>query len=201
MKLAKTLLIIVSALCFISLTGCSLSKIISGKPTPSPMAQPGNNRANQPSDTPAAQSEESKATTNETATNSNEATDELHTPPKGSAERQAIMDALREEFDNRKSASYQPHRGAITFVVNYLKVHNGWAWTYASPQSSDRGDSFGENSGFLLHFADSRWQVMNRPPMVNDPNDPENLDYPSRKDVEKIKRMYPSIPTDIFPRK
>jgi hypothetical protein len=27
------------------------------------------------------------------------------------------------------------------------------------------------------------------PPMVNDPNDPENLDYPTRKDVEKIKKM------------
>lgn len=27
-----------------------------------------------------------------------------------------------------------------------------------------------------------QWRVMKPPAMVNDPNDPENLDYPSRKD-------------------
>ena len=108
------------------------------------------------------------------------------------------MDALREEFNNPRSSYYRPHRGSIVFVVNKLNVHNGWAWTYAEPRSSDPGDSFGENSGFLLHQEGEQWKVMKLPPMVEDPNDPENLDYPTRKDVEKIRKMYPSIATDIF---
>jgi hypothetical protein len=127
-------------------------------------------------------------------------TDELHTPAKGSPERQAIMDALRSLFDDRRNPSYEPHRGTLTFVVSFLKVHNGWAWVNADPRSSDPGDSFGENSGFLLQAQNEKWKVMALPPMVDDPDDPENLDYPSAKDVEKIKRKYPTVPRDIFPR-
>jgi hypothetical protein len=137
--------------------------------------------------------------TSEKATDSSEVTDELHTPPTGSPERQALMDALREEYYVHRGGSSRPYRGSITFVVNYLKVHNGWAWTYPEPHSSDPNDQFGENSGFLLHQVNGRWQIMKVPPMVNDPDDPENLDYPSGKDVARIRQMYPSIPKDIFP--
>jgi len=136
----------------------------------------------------------------EPAATTNEVSDELHTPAKGSDERQAILDALREEFNNSQGSFYSPHRGAITFVVNRLQVHNGWAWMNGYPHSSDPQDSFGEFSGFLLHIQDGRWGVMRLPPMVNDPNDPENLDYPSRKDVEKIRQKYPSAPLDVFPK-
>lgn len=108
------------------------------------------------------------------------------------------MDALRAEFDNRQSPYYRAHRGAILFVVNRLQVHNGWAWMNGYPHSSDPQDSFGEYNGFLLHLQGGQWGVMRLPPMVNDPDDPENLDYPSRKDVEKIRQKYPTAPTDIF---
>jgi len=125
--------------------------------------------------------------------------DQLHTPEKGSAERQAIMDGLREEYKENRDPDGKPYRGKLTFIVNYLKVHNGWAWVYADPQSSDSRDRFGENSGFLLHYEGGQWKVMNLPPRSDDPNAPEPLDYPTRKDVESIKRMYLSIPVDIFP--
>jgi hypothetical protein len=128
-----------------------------------------------------------------------QAVDELHTPPKGSAERQALMDGLREEYKEYRNTDGKPYRGNITFVVKYLKVHGGWAWVYAEPQSSDQHDHFGENSGFLLHREDGQWKVMNVPPMIDDPDDPENLGYPSPQDIERIRKMYPSIPTDIFP--
>ena len=108
------------------------------------------------------------------------------------------MDALRAEFDNRQSPYYTSHRGAIVFVVNRLQVHNGWAWMNGYPHSSDSRDSFGEYNGFLLHLQGGQWAVMRLPPMVNDPNDPENLDYPSRKDVERIKQKFPTAATDIF---
>jgi hypothetical protein len=110
-----------------------------------------------------------------------------------------MMDALRTAFDDRSSGYYTPHRGRIVFIVDYLKAHNGWAWTYAHPTSSDKSDTFGEYSGFLLHQEGGQWKVMKLPPMVKDPNDPENLDYPSRKDVEKIRQQHPNAPADIFP--
>jgi hypothetical protein len=135
---------------------------------------------------------------NEPANAGSEVTDQLHTPAKGSDERQALMDALRAEFDNRQSPYYTSHRGAITFVVNRLQVHNGWAWMNGYPHSSDPQDSFGEYNGFLLHLQGGQWGVMRLPPMVNDPNDPENLDYPSRKDVERIRQKFLAVPTDIF---
>lgn len=108
------------------------------------------------------------------------------------------MDGLREEFNNRQSPYYHAHRGAITFVVNRLQVHNGWTWMIGYPQSSDPQDSFGEYNGFLLHSEGGRWSAMRLPPVVNDPNDPENLDYPSSRDIEKIRQKFPTAPRDIF---
>lgn len=118
--------------------------------------------------------------------------DKVHTPPAGSAERKAILDALRRDYP-------QPHKGKLTFEVGYLKAHNGWAWIYAEPRSSDPGDRFGETAGFLLHKARDGWKVMEVPPMVDDPRDPEGLAYPLKEDVKRIRKKYPSVATDIFP--
>jgi hypothetical protein len=191
MKIIKTFLLMVGCLCFISIAGCSRSN---SNAQPSTSAQPGDNQAAQSSATPTISGTGATEQKSEKATDSGEVVDELHTPAMGSPERQALMDALREEYNKRRT-----YRGNITFVVNYLKVHNGWAWTYPEPRSTDPHDQFGENSGFLLHQVNGQWQTMKVPPMVDDPDDPENLDYPSSKDVKKIRQMYPSIPTDIFP--
>ena len=48
-------------------------------------------------------------------------TDALRTPPKGDPERKAIMDALRDNYRLQNGST-------VIFQVNYLKVHNGWAW-------------------------------------------------------------------------
>jgi hypothetical protein len=191
----KTLLLAGGSLFLVSINGCSLAGPKRGEtssPTPSSQHDSGPvaGRPDAPSTGTDKQSDPSTA--------GKEVADKLHTPAKGSDERQAIMDALREEFSNRQSPYYTPHRGAIVFVVNRLQVHNGWAWMNGYPHSSDPQDSFGEYSGFLLHSQDGRWGVMRLPPMVNDPNDPENLDYPSRRDVEKIKQKFPTVAVDIF---
>ena len=126
-----------------------------------------------------------------------EVADRLHTPPEGSAERQALMDGLRRHWQStRNPGDGRPYRGKITFHVGYLKVHHGWAWVYADPRSSDPGEGFPENSGFLLHLTADRWQVMKMPPMDDDQDG--SLD-PSARDIERIRKMYPSIATDIFP--
>jgi hypothetical protein len=123
--------------------------------------------------------------------------DKLRTPPEGSAERQALMDALRQHWKStRNPENGQPYRGKITFRVGYLKVHHGWAWTYAEPHSSAPREGFPENDGLLLHLEEGRWKVMKLPPM--DDNGDGAFD-PSLNDVKRIKEMYRSIPTDIIP--
>ena len=60
----------------------------------------------------------------------------VHIPVKGSPERKAIMDALREgdkhNFDK-----------PVIYKVNYLKVHNGWAWTDVTPLD-EKGNALAE---------------------------------------------------------
>jgi hypothetical protein len=184
----------------VSLSGCSLNRK-SDKPqtnlsTNTSTAQPNDNRGSESSQ-PSGHDAQKQST--DTVTAANDVADELHTPERGSLEREGMMDSLRAAFDDRSSGYYTPHRGNIVFIVDYLKAHNGWAWTFAYPTSSDKSDTFGEYSGFLLHQEGGRWKLMKLPPMVKDPNDPENLDYPSRKDVEKIREQYPNAPADIFP--
>src|SRR4051812_17863250 len=119
MKIVRAFLFMVSCLWFISLAGCSGSNS-NGQPSSTPAAQSVNNQAAQPAVTPAMLGGEASAQTSAKATNSDEVADELHTPLTGSPERQALMDALREAYNQNHS-----YRGNITFVVNYLKVHNG----------------------------------------------------------------------------
>jgi hypothetical protein len=203
LKLITALLLLAGSLLLSCMTGCSLAGIKSANTQPSPSQSAQRDADRHPTSSGSATpstAESIEPQPSEPTTASSAVSDQLHTPEKGSLERQGMMDALRDEFNDRRSPSYQPHRGSIIFVVNYLKAHNGWAWTYAEPHSSDTSDSFGENSGFLLHQEGGQWKVMRLPTMGNDPNDPENLDYPSRKDVDRIRQKYPTAPTDIFPK-
>jgi hypothetical protein len=123
--------------------------------------------------------------------------DKLHTPAEGSAEREAILDGLRQHWQASKNPDDgKTYRGKITFRVNYLKVHHGWAWTYAEPRSSIASEGFPENSGFLLQLKAGRWAVMKLPRM--DDNG-DGAFKPSPADWERIKKMYPSIAPDIIP--
>ena len=126
-----------------------------------------------------------------------EISDKLHTPSIGSAERAEIMDGLRDFYKTHPDPHSGPWRGKITFKVGYLKVHNGWAWIYAEPRSTDPKDSFGENDGYLLHLKDGRWSVMDMPPMD------DNLDGsrpPTAKDLQRLQKKYPTLPVDIIPK-
>lgn len=192
-ELTSFLLLIAVVLLF----GCSLNRKSDKPQTNNSTAQRNDNRDSENSQP---SGHDDRKPSSEPTTAGNDVADDLHTPERGSLEREGMMDALRAAFDDRGGDYYTAHRGNIVFVVNYLKSHNGWAWTYANPTSSDKSDSFGEYSGFLLHQEGGHWKVMKLPPMVNDPNDPENLDYPSRKDIEKIRQKYSNAPADIFPK-
>jgi hypothetical protein len=123
--------------------------------------------------------------------------DKLHTPAEGSAERGAILDGLRQHWQaSRNPDDGKTYRGKITFRVSYLKVHNGWAWVQAEPRSSISKEGFPENSGFLLQLKAGRWEVMKLPPMDDNGDGASN---PSSADLARIKKMYPSVATDIIP--
>ncbi len=55
------------------------------------------------------------------------AQDALHSPPKGSPERKAIMDALRLPVEKELKQK-------LTFVTHRLKVQDGWAFLSGRPQ-------------------------------------------------------------------
>jgi hypothetical protein len=103
-----------------------------------------------------------------------------YTPPAGSPERKAIYDALRAAGDDHTRV----------FVVQSLKVDNGWAWTSVNPQSADGSQHF-EPESALLQKSGDHWQVVDQPCGEGD-CDPQ-------KEVARIRAAHPQAPGDIFP--
>lgn len=88
-----------------------------------------------------------------------------YTPEKGSAERKAIMDALRASVKNVKGLT-----GSIIFAVDRLQVKDSWAFVIATPQSADGQpltafqnscDADPDVVG-LLRKRGNRWRVVTR---------------------------------------
>jgi hypothetical protein len=115
-----------------------------------------------------------------------EASDELHTPEKGSTERQAIMDALRGDQN-------------VVFQVNYLKVHNGWCWVDTTPLDK-QGRATAEGGPNLLHLENGKWKVMDLDKVPDDPNDPLGSEDASPTYIRNVMKTFPGVPKDIFPK-
>jgi hypothetical protein len=111
--------------------------------------------------------------------------DEVHTPEKGSPERQAIMDALRGNQD-------------VVFQVNYLKVHSGWAWVDTTPLDKS-GRATAEGGPNLLHQENGGWKVMNLARVPEDPDDPLGAQDPSPTYIRNVIKTFPGVPKDILP--
>jgi uncharacterized protein YceK len=75
-----------------------------------------------------------------------------HTPPDGSAERNAILQATHQ-------ALARQGRKNLVLVVPYLKVHNGWAWIRINPQSADGTQHYEPQSGLLQEKA-KKWALL-----------------------------------------
>jgi hypothetical protein len=110
--------------------------------------------------------------------------DTTHTPKAGSAERKAIMDALRKPVMQRVKRK-------IIFQVGYLKVRDGWALMSGSarnPDGSSLSDKYlwGEVTG-LLRKKGSQWQVL-------------HWGFATDTSVmDEAKKRYPKAPRAIFP--
>ena len=71
-----------------------------------------------------------------------------HTPPPGSAERRAILDALRPSIEARLGP-------LVEFVIDRLEVSRGWAFVQAEPQRKG-----GRRIDWRRYFAASEWEHM-----------------------------------------
>jgi len=109
-----------------------------------------------------------------------------YVPAKASAERQAILDALRGD---------QP----VVFKVHYLKVHNGWCWIDTTPIDKE-GRATAEGGPNLLHLEDGKWKVMDLSKVPDDPADPLGAEDASPGFVKNVMKTFPGVPRDIFPR-
>jgi hypothetical protein len=115
--------------------------------------------------------------------------DSAHTPARGSAERKAIMDALRA---HRRQFDAHP----VIFVVNYLRVQRGWAWVAVAPQSPDGRSRFEEESS-LLRLRAGRWQVVETMPAFGEREgtaDEEDCAW-----FAHLRRRFTAIPVAILP--
>ena len=106
-----------------------------------------------------------------------------HSPPEGSAERNAILLAVH-------NALARQGRKNLVLIVPYLKVHNGWAWIQVNPQSANGTQHYESQSG-LLQQQTNKWTLLEWMPAE------EGTDY--KKYFTNLKTKYPSAPTDIFP--
>jgi uncharacterized protein YceK len=106
-----------------------------------------------------------------------------HTPPEGSAERNAIIQATQR-------ALARQGRKNLVLVVASLKVHNGWAWIQVNPQSTDGKQHYESQSG-LLQQTTKGWTLLEWMPAE------EGTDYKTY--FKNLKAKYPLAPADIFP--
>ena len=118
--------------------------------------------------------------------------DQVHTPAKGSAERNAILDVLREEYKSGQSIN-------VKFQVNHLKVHQGWAWATCTPLD-ESGKIIGEQWPSLLHNEEGKWVIKDLMAVAEALNDPVGPMEPSQKYLNEVQKKYPGVPSDIFPK-
>ncbi len=113
-----------------------------------------------------------------------------YTPPPGSAERKAILDALRGMLRRLEIND-------VVFVVRLLRVSKGWAWVEAQPRSPDGKERF-EEVNCLLQRHEERWKVLECRPCCGeceeDPDCPDDTRY-----FRKLRSSHPQAPPEIFP--
>ena len=115
--------------------------------------------------------------------------DSAYTPARGSAERKAILDAMRA---HRRRFDTQP----VIFVVGHLRVQRGWAWLSVAPQSPD-GRSKYEDESALLRRRAGRWEVVETMPAAG-----EREGTPLEDDCawfQRLRRRLTSVPVAVLP--
>jgi hypothetical protein len=108
-----------------------------------------------------------------------------HTPPTGSQERKEVMDGLRGDQK-------------VVFKVHYLKIHGDWAFVDVTPLD-DKGKPVAEGGASLMHKENGTWKVQDLSKLPDDPDNPMGIDDPNLKFVKAVQKLFPGVPSDIFP--
>lgn len=109
-----------------------------------------------------------------------------HTPPPGSAERRAILTAMRMKIK-------ELHGLDVVFVVRAMNVSGGWAWVHTMPRSAD-GLSRYEDFYALLRKVKGEWRIAEIP--CTEPDNPECIESPDY--FRRLVRRFPGVPSTIF---
>jgi len=117
--------------------------------------------------------------------------DTLREPPRGSAERKAIMDALRAGRSLTEAKN-------VIFEVNYLKAHNGWAWADVTPRDHG-GTPIEKRYSALLHFDDGMWKAVEARKLPIETAKAKGENGVNRAFVKSVLEVLPAVPVDIFP--
>jgi hypothetical protein len=107
-------------------------------------------------------------------------------PAKGSAQRKAVLDALRREIRRL-------HGIDVIFVVQNLNVKADWAWVEAIPQSTD-GKLRLESVAALLRRSGTDWRVLEIP--CAEPDDHRCIGNP--KFPGALQDRFPGMPPEIL---
>ena len=117
--------------------------------------------------------------------------DQLRTPEKGTPEYNAILDAVREEY---KGGADQPSQ----FKVNYLKVHNGWAWIDVTPLNAG-GQPVADPAPLLFFNEMGKWTAKDLNDVQMEEDGHTGPHNPNQKYLAAVQKKYPGVPADIFP--
>lgn len=110
-----------------------------------------------------------------------------HTPPPGSEERRAILEAMRLKIK-------ELHGLDVVFVVKTMKVSGGWAWVHTLPRSADGRNRY-EDFAALLHSYNGQWLVDDI--ACTEPDNPGCIGNPGY--FRKLAHRFPCAPSSIFP--
>lgn len=103
------------------------------------------------------------------------------------------MDALRDNYRQQNGST-------VIFQVNYLKVHNGWAWADVTPLD-EKGKAVAEGGPALLHNENDAWKVIDLSVIPEDPDNPQGALDPDAKFIKEVQKRWAGVPADIFPKR
>src|SRR4029077_2527032 len=80
-----------------------------------------------------------------------------------------------------------------------VKVHDGWAWINVVPLNP-KGEVEGEEWPSLLQEKDGKWIIIDLIAIAEELDDPVGPMEPNAKFLAAVKKHYPDVPSDIFPK-
>ena len=111
----------------------------------------------------------------------------VHSPAAKSPERQAILDGIRGSEN-------------VIYQINFIKVHNGWAWVDTTPLDPKTKQATAEGGPNLLHLVSGKWTVMDLSKVPEDKKDPLGAEDASPTYVRNVQKTFKGCPADIFPK-